>query len=274
MTYVRAANLLYRKLDYERALEQLAKAKDAAKGIEEDALVAVWQGVIYVELNRLEDARSAFSAAFALQPEAKLPLKVSPKVAQEFETTRAQVKNQLAKLEPSAAPAVKPTAEPVAPVTAGPKEVAATPAPSSAPIAPAPRVVEVTPAPTLTPVVEPEVSQPLPTRKVGMRQLAWAPLALGAAGVVTGVVCALLSNGQRALLEDRTGPRLTWEDTQAIAGRGQALQVTAIIGFGVGAAGLATGLIAYAFGGPSDDGASLGFAATADGAAVTFGARW
>jgi tetratricopeptide (TPR) repeat protein len=96
--YLNAAARLYENLDYERALEQLARAKRYGRGVDDDVLIALYEGVILADLGRKEDALSAFRTGLLLRPDAKLPVKVSPKVAKDFELVRGEVQRELAPL--------------------------------------------------------------------------------------------------------------------------------------------------------------------------------
>ncbi len=94
-TYFIAATRLYEKLEYERALEQLARAKELARGEEEDVRVALYEGIILADLGRRDEAKAAMRTALYLQPDAKLPVKVSPKVERDFEDLRREVWREL-----------------------------------------------------------------------------------------------------------------------------------------------------------------------------------
>ncbi|MFP2927372.1 hypothetical protein ACLESO_19675, partial [Pyxidicoccus sp. 3LG] len=108
--YVRAARGLYEDLEFERALEQLSRARPFSTGPADDALLSLYEGVILADLGKLEASTAAFKAALYLQPDAKLPVKVSPKVAQRFESLRKQVKRDLAKREAQSPVSVAPPA--------------------------------------------------------------------------------------------------------------------------------------------------------------------
>ncbi len=96
--YLAAAVRLYENLEYERALEQLERAKRFSRGADDDVLLALYEGVVRADLGEAETARAAFKTGLLLDPEAKLPVKVSPKVAREFEAMRAEAKRELAPL--------------------------------------------------------------------------------------------------------------------------------------------------------------------------------
>src|SRR6185436_14754700 len=92
--YVTAAARLYENLEYERALEQLDRARKLSKGIDDDVTVALYEGVIRADMAQDEPARAAFKTALYLRPDATLPVKVAPKVEQQFEEVRAAVKKE------------------------------------------------------------------------------------------------------------------------------------------------------------------------------------
>lgn len=94
--YLTAAARLYHNLDNERALEQVQRAKQYASGLEDDVVIALYEGTILADLGRLDDAQAAFRTGLLLDPTAKLPLKVSPKVERQVETLRASVEKELA----------------------------------------------------------------------------------------------------------------------------------------------------------------------------------
>lgn len=95
-TYLNAAVRLYESLDYEAALEQLEKAKKLSRGVDDDALLFLYEGVFRMDLGQGDQARQAFKTGLLLKPTAALQVKVSPKVRAEVELIRAQVKKELA----------------------------------------------------------------------------------------------------------------------------------------------------------------------------------
>lgn len=98
LRFYNAGLRLHEGLEYERALEQLALAKRQASTGDQMSLVNLAEGVVLSDLNRPEDAMAAFKAGLLLAPDAKLPIKVSPKVMAEVETLRLKVKQELAPL--------------------------------------------------------------------------------------------------------------------------------------------------------------------------------
>lgn len=79
----------YDDLEYEEALSALAKARQwPGSTLEEQVYIELLEGVLSFELNQPERGRSAFQRALALNPEARLPLRVSPKVVRQLEEAR------------------------------------------------------------------------------------------------------------------------------------------------------------------------------------------
>ncbi|WNG40563.1 hypothetical protein F0U61_47915 [Archangium violaceum] len=99
--YLTDATRLYEELEYEKALEQLARAREVARG-EEEVTVTLYEGILFAELNKWEQARASFLTALLLNPQAKLPVRVSPKLSREFEAQRERARQVLAKRTPSA----------------------------------------------------------------------------------------------------------------------------------------------------------------------------
>lgn len=95
--YLTAADRLYEGLEYEQALAQIHRAKQWARGVEQDVAVALREGIILADMNKREESVAAFKVGLLLNPEAKLPFKVSPKVARAFEEVRERVRQELAR---------------------------------------------------------------------------------------------------------------------------------------------------------------------------------
>ncbi|MBZ4417274.1 tetratricopeptide repeat protein [Myxococcus sp. RHSTA-1-4] len=177
--YLSAAVNLYENLEYERALEQLGRAKRLASGVEQDVAVALHEGLVYADMGRRDAARAAFHTALSLDPEAKLPLSAAPKVVREFESVRARVRRELARRSRTS------------PRTGG------KPAPAVVPAAPPPSAVaggtdrpERTPAPVVVPESTHREPEPfMPTVEAAPRsRLPVVPVALLGAGVVAAGV--------------------------------------------------------------------------------------
>jgi hypothetical protein len=97
-SYFNAVNRLYQNLENERALETLMRAKKFSRGPDDDALISFYEGIILADLGRKDDSQAAFKTGLFLRPDARLPLKVSPKVERDFEALRAVVLRELAPL--------------------------------------------------------------------------------------------------------------------------------------------------------------------------------
>ncbi len=89
--YFNAAVQLYNSGESERALEQLQNAKKRTSELQHDISVALYEGLILADLGQREQALAAFETALLLDPEAKLPTKVSPKLSDDFEEVRKRV---------------------------------------------------------------------------------------------------------------------------------------------------------------------------------------
>jgi tetratricopeptide (TPR) repeat protein len=73
----------------EAALSFQRVALDDSRAPHERARVQMWLGATYGQLGDLQRARAAFAFAFALSPDAMLPVRVSPKVTAVLEEERA-----------------------------------------------------------------------------------------------------------------------------------------------------------------------------------------
>ncbi|WP_257460310.1 hypothetical protein [Archangium lipolyticum] len=229
--YIMAAVRLYESLEYERALAQLGRARRLVDSVKEDVLVSLYEGAIQADLGRMNEALASFKTALLLDPDAKLPLRVSPKVEQEFETLRTRVRKELSRLEGQMEDSTPEGSEPATP-PAEPRVDAAPPTPhtdrpeqepaKSAALVPEP------PSPALTPGVE---GRQLRVPKVS--------LALAGAGVVAGGLGTYFGLSSRSQL---TAARQSFYADEATARRssaqGNALAANILLGTaGVAAAG-------------------------------------
>ena len=94
--YLNTAITLYENLEYEKALKQLKSAAAKAKGPDDEAKIALLEGVVLADMGREERALTSFKTAFSVDLEAKLPVEVSPKVQAVAEKARANVRKMLA----------------------------------------------------------------------------------------------------------------------------------------------------------------------------------
>jgi len=112
--FFNAAVQLYKDGESELALKQLERAKQRTGNLDQDIAVALYEGLSYADLSQWKQARDAFERALLLDPEAKLPIKVSPKVERDFEEVRARVRTTLAQ-NPGTAKTDRPERQPVKP---------------------------------------------------------------------------------------------------------------------------------------------------------------
>jgi len=158
--YLTAATRLLEATEYEQALRQVEKAQRLATNSADEVRVSLLEGVLHGELGRTDKARQAFRAALALELSAQLPVKVSRRLKELFESVRGEFEK--------VRPVVTPTPiEPVRPVRADPV---------------------VTPPPPPPPAV-----QPIAQRSFG------APIALAITAALAGTFSAVafgISQGQ------------------------------------------------------------------------------
>jgi hypothetical protein len=126
--YIQAAAVLFASLDNQGALEKLAQAKAVPHAVEDDVLISLYEGLITSDEGHTADSEAAFRAAFALDPNAPLPIRVSPKLEAWIERVRQEVKRRLvhAQLVPAAPQQPKP-------VEAAPPAAVELPPPAEAP---------------------------------------------------------------------------------------------------------------------------------------------
>jgi hypothetical protein len=135
--YIQAAAVLFGALDNKRALEQLARAKAVPHSVEDDVLISLYEGLIQSDNGRAEESEAAFRAAFALDPEAALPIPVSPKLEASIERIRQEVKKTLARTQRVTPPPQQPPPKRVEEAPPAAVAVVEPPAPSRAWVGPA-----------------------------------------------------------------------------------------------------------------------------------------
>jgi tetratricopeptide (TPR) repeat protein len=109
--YLGSAKVFVDALDYEKALSQIARAKKASRGANDDVAAELMEGLIQFELGKKEAARQAFRTGLSLNPQASLPIAGSPKARKEFEAIREEIKKSSPIQEPVVANADVPAAE-------------------------------------------------------------------------------------------------------------------------------------------------------------------
>lgn len=98
--YYSAAVRLYNAGESEQALAQLQQAKARTYAVQQDVMVALYEGLILLELGPKEKALAALETGLLLDPDVDLPVMVAPKVKEEFEALREKVRKKLARRQP------------------------------------------------------------------------------------------------------------------------------------------------------------------------------
>ncbi len=242
--HVAEAVRLYDDLEYELALEQLERARGSLKVPGDRVTLALHKGIISADMGRWQVARDEFRAALLLDPDARLPLRVSPKVSREFEAQRARAVADLA-LRRKDAPTVEAgdldgedgRAESVA-------ELPATPRPS---------VVQSSSGPMPANLTGPESH--VSWIRLGDRQVPFASLALLGAGLVAGGTGAVFGLSSRGQLADARNAQFH-DQLVEHHGRAQRSARTANVLFGVAAVAAAGAVVTWFLWGEMDDAAT------------------
>ena len=223
--YLDSVSRLYEGLEYERALQQIEQAKRISPGVEATVALMLYEGIILAEMIRMDDATESFRAALFLRPDAKLPVKVSPKLERRFEFIRIEVKQELEFLRD------RREAKRQQEESMGQGETTqAAPQPMED-IAP-PREMEVTSA-----------------RESRSRAL--IPAIAGGVLVVAGGVSYGLARSEQSKLRGDDPGLVTRADAHASASRGKTLQTVGLGLAGAGVVGLGVAAGMYLLGGPS-----------------------
>lgn len=266
--FLLSAGRYYEALEYERALEELAKARRFALNADDAVLLSLYEGVIQADLGRTEESDSAFRAALALHPEAELPLSVSPKVAERLEAIRRQAKLELEAKAKTRAAFVPPRTSADSPVA--PWQLSASGDPHShvetGPDVSAQASLAAPPASAV-----PDVAR-VPGGR-GARTHAWLPATVGGGLLVGSGVSYLLARGEQSKLRgDDTGLE-SLEDAKRSASRGRTYQSVGLTlaGAGVVSLGISAGLYLL---GRSSESQTLAIDASTDGTSAFVQGRW
>lgn len=242
-TYLTSVSRLYESLEYERALDQIHLARQGPRNTEEEVTLSLYEGIILVELSQQEQGLAAFKSALLLQPEAKLPVRVSPKVETLFESVRQKVKRELA--------AVLPKDEPERQQAGAPPQPRAHPAQS--PIA----------VPTAVSSTAPQGRE--------LRNYALFPALAGGTLMMAGGISWAISRTELNQLRGNDPNLKTREDVQRTVSRGRNWQTAGVSLLGVGMAGVATAAVLYVVGAPSTP---VALGVNTEGASVIVQGRW
>ena len=227
LDYFVSVNRLYEALEYERALEQITQARRLPLTVADKVDFSLYEGLILADMNRWEESAAAFKAALSLNPAAKLPVNVSPKVTQHLEAVRQQMQQGLPLPKPLLPEAKNPLVEQKAI-----KDPHALTLPDSHAL----------------PATAPEVLQrdPLPSQVL-------IPTVGGGVLTIAGGTFWVLSRRELSRLRDNSLEIATREDAQSIASRGRTYQAVGVGLLGVGLVSLGTAAGLYALGKAPDE---------------------
>jgi len=217
--HLTAAARLYESLEYERALTQIELARKLPHSSDQEVELSLYEGIILAESGKQDSSVAAFKSALLVQPEAALPVKVSPKVQSLFESVREQVKRELASLAPKPEiPKVEPPPQPPpTPVAAPPAAVA-----------------------TQSPVLK------------GLRRAAPVTAIAGGTLFVAGGITYALSRSELSRLRDNDAGLNSQEAVDKSMSKGRTLQTVGISLVGAGTAGLIAAAGGYLLGSPEE----------------------
>ncbi len=113
-SYLKSAAILHESLEFEQALGALEKARAHSRGVSDDVVLSLWQGVVLAEMQKQAESDQAFRKGLSLNPDAQLPTAASPSIVRNFEAVRASVRKVKITLPdaPIAAPQLTPTIVP------------------------------------------------------------------------------------------------------------------------------------------------------------------
>ncbi|MCA3011026.1 MAG: tetratricopeptide repeat protein [Myxococcaceae bacterium] len=238
--YLQAATTLYENLEYTKALAQLRKARTKAKSPDDEARCAVLEGIVLADMGKDEQATAAFTEAFGLDPDLKLPVAVAPKINALAERVRDQVKKTLAPtLAAQRAAEEKRQADERARAEA---ERADAERRKAEALATAQREDEERRLALLPPPAVAKAAAPV-------RGWAWLP---GAVGLVAGGVatfCFAEAGGRHAALL-RADASVTTTEAQALRDSGRSLAMLGSVFTGLSVAGLGAALVMFLVGAP------------------------
>jgi hypothetical protein len=95
---VDAVRQLLESQEYEEALERLGRLKPLARDANQRLVVSLYEGLVLSNMGRRtqDRAQAAFRSALLQDPQASLPVKVTPRQQRTFEEVRAHVMRELA----------------------------------------------------------------------------------------------------------------------------------------------------------------------------------
>jgi tetratricopeptide (TPR) repeat protein len=261
--YLLSVNRLYQDLEYERAMAQIARARSLGPTVAEDVTLSLYEGIILADMNRWEESAGAFKEALFIQPEAKLPVKVSPKVEQSFEKVRQAVKQELAVHKQAPAP---PPSPPSSPRLEPPAQAAASPQRAAPPgSAQAPTGEQISPTPDVSSVQ----AQRAPSGRLQPKVL--APAIGGGVLMVLGGTSWAFSRRELARLKGNDSSLDTREEVRSSASRGRTYQAAGLGMLGAGLAGLGIAAGLHFLGSPSKE---MALGVSTNGTSAFVHGRW
>lgn len=243
--HVAEAVRLYDDLEYELALKQLERARSSVRGPRDRVILALHKGIISADLGRWQAARDEFRVALLLEPGARLPLRVSPKVGREFEAQRAHAKAELARRRTDS-----PTRE--AALTEQPEPETASTADASSGLPAALTPAEQAPAPRPGEAQGMAATTSASWRRIGGRQVPLASLVLLGAGIAAGGTGAVFGVSSRGQVADAREARFH-EQLVDHHGRAQRSARTANVLFGTAGIAAAGALVTWLLLGERDE---------------------
>ena len=246
--YLNAAVTLYENLEYEKALKQIQRAKTKSTGASDDARIALYEGIVFADMGKEEKALNAFKTGLSMEPEAKLPLEVSPKVEKVFKRALENVQRMLGpqldkqreeeRLRVEAEKQVELEKQRIAEEQRKKDEDAAKLAAQKPPDASRPP-----PA-----VVQPVASGP------GLRTLAVIPLGVGVASGAVAAYFLITAKGQESSLNNGTALP---SQASSVRDSGKTNATLGYVFTGVAAAGIATAGLMFGLGGEKAPGVTF-----------------
>ena len=237
---VNTARKLYEDLDYERALEVLARARQLKHGQEADVSLWLYQGMILFDIGKHEESARSFRQALEQRPQVKLPIAmVSPKLGQFFESLRKEfAQPQVDARAPTPRTATAPPLEPPRPLQGW---------------------------------REPGLQERQDSGRGRFTPQVLISAAAGSSLLATGGLFFGLSKGERARLRADDARLGTLEDVRRSTSRGQTYQTLGLglMGAGLVGLGVATGLHVL-----RDPEAPMSLTVSTDGTSAYVQGRW
>ena len=243
-SHIAEAVRLYDELEYELALEQLERAGKLPHGTDEEVTLSLYKGIISADLGRWEAARAGFRSALVLNPDARLPLRVSPKVTAEFEAQRRKLQSEMARKRTDTPKVAE--SRPVTPMPGGmpleaPAQVTPPPAESREQVA----------RPDLVPSRPEELTTQMAEERPWMRRVPVVSMALLGAGVAAGGAGTYFGLSSRSQVNEAREARFL-NELEERHGQAQRSATTANVLFGTAGVAVAGAVVTWLLMGESE----------------------